>query len=144
MRVISKKPGKQRKARANLKPHQRSKLLVAPVAEAIQAEWGIKRLPIRKDDIVRVVGGSFSEIEGKVLEIRFKKGKPLVIVEEVQDEKKDGSRYYLPLSPSKLVITKFGGKKLDPWRQKIMERKEKHWLDELAEEELVKKKGGRK
>ncbi|MHA1730388.1 MAG: 50S ribosomal protein L24, partial [Promethearchaeota archaeon] len=72
MKVSSRKPSKQRKARYKVKHHQVSKLLTARVDEIIRSEWGVKRLPIRKDDMVRVLSGEFRDIEGKVLEIRKK------------------------------------------------------------------------
>ncbi|MHA1734609.1 MAG: 60S ribosomal protein L26, partial [Promethearchaeota archaeon] len=61
---------------------------------------------------------------------------------ECQIEKKDGSALYMPISPNNLIITKLGGKKLDPWREKILNRKEKDY-GELLTEAPLKKKGGK-
>ena len=134
MKVNSKKPSKQRRALRKLKNHQVSKMFTVPLSKELQAEWGIKRLPLRQGDTVRVVKGDFVDIEGEVLD---KNKKSLTVtIEECTIEKRDGSEYYVPIPPSKLLLTKFSGKKdriEDPWRRdKMIERKQK--LDELGEE----------
>lgn len=139
MKVRSRKPRKQRNARRRVKPHQRSKLLRVRVDEEITHEWGIKRLPVRKDDQVRVIAGEFVGVEGKVLEVRKRDLK--VIVEECMQEKKDGSSYYVPISPNKLVLVKFGEKKkLDPWREKMMNRMQQDFGEPVV---TPPKKGGK-
>ena len=69
MKVKSKKPGKQRKALYKYKNHQRSKLLTCRLADFIQEEFGIKKIPLRVGDSVRVCSGEFRDFEGEVLEI---------------------------------------------------------------------------
>ena len=69
MKVKSKKPQKQRKALYNYKNHQRSKLLICRTADFLREEYGIKRLPLRTGDSVRVTKGEFKDFEGSVLEI---------------------------------------------------------------------------
>ncbi|MHA1821740.1 MAG: 50S ribosomal protein L24 [Promethearchaeota archaeon] len=135
----SKKPGVQRKKRYNLKNHQRHKLYIARLDEPLQEEWGIKRLPIRVDDEVRIIKGEYVEVIGKVLS--KKDGK--IEIEECTFEKNNGATYYVPISPSShVVITKLGGKKMDPYRQKIIDRKEKlKTIEELEASEPVKKGG---
>src|SRR5271157_683715 len=128
MRITSTKPGKQRKALFNLKNHQRSSVLSCPLDDALREEFGIRRLPIRKDDRVRVISGEFRDIEGKVLSINKRNRR--VNVEECMNEKKDGSTFYVPMPASRLRITKFGEKKMDPWRQKIIDRRAKLYLEE--------------
>lgn len=132
MKTKSKKPRKQHKALANYKPHQRSKLLSCRLADFLQEEYGIKRLPVRTGDSVRVVSGDFVDIEGEIMEI--KKNLKLII-KECKLEKVDGTTYYIPIHVSKLIITKLKGegKKMDPLRRQIIERKLGY---EFVEEEL--------
>lgn len=132
MKIKSKQPRKQHKALAQYKLHQRSKLLSTRVADFLQEQYGIKRLPIRVGDSVRVVKGDFIEIEGKVEEI--KKNLKLII-KECQLEKADGTTYYVPVHVSKVIITKLKeeGRKMDTLRRQIIERKSGF---ELFEEEL--------
>ena len=54
MKVKSKQPRKQRKALYNYSNYQRSKLLSTRVADFIRDEYGIKKLPLRVGDQVRL------------------------------------------------------------------------------------------
>jgi large subunit ribosomal protein L24 len=127
MRVESKKPGKQRKALYTVMNNQRSSLLNCAIDDSLRQVIGIRRLPVRKDDRVRVVSGEFTDIEGKVLKINKKKR--TITVEECMNEKKDGSTIYIPISISRVRIVKLAEKKPDPWRQKIMDRRAKIWKE---------------
>jgi large subunit ribosomal protein L24 len=121
MKIKSKKPKKQRKALYNYLNHQKSKLLSTRVADFLRDEYGIKRLPLRVGDQVKVIRGEFSDFEGEVLEIN----KDLRCkIKECTFEKADGTQFYPAIHISKLVITKIAEeKKLDPWRAKMIERK---------------------
>lgn len=142
VRVKSKKPSKQRNALRKIKNHQVSKLFTVRLDENLQTEYGVKRLPLRKDDSVRIVSGQFEGIEGKVLDI-FKKTRK-VTIEEATLQKKDGSNYFVPIPVSKIVLTKFGQKKMDPWREKIIDRKEKLEIAESISPKKAKSaKGGK-
>ncbi|OLS16165.1 MAG: 50S ribosomal protein L24 [Promethearchaeota archaeon CR_4] len=127
MRVQSKKPGKQRKALYNVKNNLRSAALNCALDESLRQQVGIRRLPLRKDDRVRVTSGEFKDIEGKVLKLN--KNKRTITVEECVNEKKDGSSIYLPIAISRVRIVKLAEKKPDPWRQKIMDRRAKIWKE---------------
>jgi large subunit ribosomal protein L24 len=137
MKVKSKKPTKQRNALRSVMNHQVSRLFTVPLDELLQEEWGIKRLPLNKDDIVKVTSGEFEGIEGKVLNLNKKKRK--ITIEECTLQKKDGSNYYVPIYVSKVILTKFGKKKMDTWREKIIDRKQKLEI----EEDSSPKKGGK-
>jgi large subunit ribosomal protein L24 len=132
MKITSKKPKKQRKALFNYRSHQKSKLFSTRLADFLRDEYGIKRLPLRVGDQVKVTHGEFSDFEGEVLEItnglRCK-------IKECTFEKADGTQFYPAIHISKLVITKIAEeKKLDPWRAKMIERKA---LYGFREEELI-------
>ena len=121
MKVKSKQPRKQRKALYNYKNHERSKLFSIRIADFLRDEYGIKKLPVRVGDQVRVCKGEFKDFEGEVLEItknlRCK-------IKEAQFEKSDGTQFHPGIHVSNLVITKFAKeKKLDPWRAQMIERK---------------------
>jgi len=142
MKVKSRKPSKQRKALFNHKNHQRSKLLSTRVADFLRDEYGIKRLPLRVGDQVRVSRGEFKDFEGEVLEItRNLRCK----IKECTFEKTDGTQFHPTIHIANLVITKFTKeKKMDPWRAKMIERKA---LYGFFEEELTapkKEKEGEK
>lgn len=138
MKIDSKKPRMQRKALYEVKNHQVSPLMTVSLDKSLQEEYGVKRIPLRKEDFVRVVKGEFNGIEGKVLSLDKKTRK--ITIEECTLQKKDGSNYYVPISVANIVITKFTMKKnkLDAWRQKMIDRKQK-----LEEVSIDAKKGGK-
>ncbi len=121
MKVKSKQPRKQRKALYKYSNHQRSKLLSTRVADFLRDEYGIKRLPLRVGDQVRVCRGEFKDFEGEVIEVaknlRCK-------IKECTFDKTDGTQFNPGIHISNLVITKFAKeKKMDPWRANMIERK---------------------
>lgn len=132
MKVKSKQPRKQRKALYNYKNHQRSKLLSTRVADFVREEYGIKNLPLRVGDEVRVVKGEFRDFEGEVIEItKNLRAK----IKEATFDKADGTKFNPSIHISKLIITKLSKeKKLDPWRASIIERKA---LYGFSEEQLA-------
>ncbi|MFX1364383.1 MAG: 50S ribosomal protein L24 [Promethearchaeota archaeon] len=121
MKVKSKHPSKQRKALYNYNNHQRSKLISTRVADFLRDEYGIKKLPIRVGDQVRVCRGEFKDFEGEVIEItRNQRCK----IKECTFEKTDGTQFNPGIHISNLVITKFAKEKnMDPWRADMIERK---------------------
>jgi len=139
MKVKSKKPNKQRKALYKYKNHQRSKLLTCRLADFLREEFGIKKIPLRVGDSVRVCSGEFLDFEGEVLEIT----KNLrVKVKECVFDKADGTQFHPTIHVSNLIITKFKsiGKKMDGWRSAMIEKK----AGFIWEEELVGPKKGKK
>ena len=141
MKVKSKKPTKQRNALLKVKNHQVSKLFTIPLDEKLQEEWGVKRLPLRVDDQCRITKGEFSGIEGKILNKNKKTRK--VTIEETSQEKKDGTSLFTQIALSKSILTKLASKKnkIDPWREKMIDRMQK--LEEIKSQS-PKKTGGKK
>ena len=121
MKVKSKQPRKQRKALYNFSNHQRSKLFSTRVADFLREEYGIKKLPIRIGDQVRVVKGEFTDFEGEIIEIVSNQR---VKVKECVFEKTDGTQFHPAIHISNLIITKFKDeRKMDQWRAAMIERK---------------------
>ncbi|OYT31671.1 MAG: 50S ribosomal protein L24 [Thermoprotei archaeon] len=120
-KTVSKQPRKQRKAYFNRPLHLRHKDMNAPLSEALQVKYGVKRLPVRSGDTVLIVRGDFAGYEGKVLRVSLKKRR--IYVEGVTRTKADGSKVLVPIHPSKVMITKLDLS--DKWRKKIIERRAK-------------------
>lgn len=122
MKVYSKQPRKQRKALFNYKNHQRSKLLSTRLADFLRDEYGIRKIPLRVGDNVRVCRGEFKDFEGEVLELNKNQR---VQIKECTFEKSDGTQFHPGIHVSNLVVTKFKkeGKKMDGWRAMMMQRK---------------------
>lgn len=104
--VESKKARKQRKAFFNAPSHVRRRNISSHLSEDLQKDYGIRSLPVRKGDTVRVMRGDedIQGIEGKVAEVLTKTGR--LTVEGVTIAKADGTQIARPVHASKVMITK--------------------------------------
>lgn len=78
----------------------------------------VRSVPIRKEDEVQVVRGSFKNRDGKVTQVYRRKY--IIHIERISREKNNGSSVSLGVHPSKVVITKLH---MDPDRKALLERK---------------------
>jgi len=99
----SKKPSKQRKYRYNAPLHVKQKLMGVHLSSELRKKYETRNITIRTGDKVRVLRGQFSKKSGKVSEVKVKLGK--VYVEGIEHVKRDGSKTFIPLNPSNLMIT---------------------------------------
>jgi large subunit ribosomal protein L24 len=123
----TKNPGKQRKMLFNAPAHIRHKLMAAPLSPELLAQRGVKTLPVRKGDTIRIVRGDHKGFEGKVSRVDLKHFR--VYLEGLTREKVDGTTVFVALHPSKVMIRSLN---LDDKRRKaVLERKKP----------IIKKKG---
>jgi large subunit ribosomal protein L24 len=99
----------------------RHKLLAAHLSPELRAAHIAKSIPVRSGDTVRVMRGDHKGFEGKISRIDLKKYR--IYVEGLTREKVDGTTIFVPVHPSKLMITRLNLD--DKWRKKILERKQK-------------------
>jgi large subunit ribosomal protein L24 len=125
------KPTKQRKMLYQAPDHIRYKLFAAHLSPQLMSSHGVKAMPVRSGDSVRVMRGDHKGFEGKVTRIDRKKYR--IYVEGLTREKVDGTAIFVPVHPSKVMITKLTLD--DKWRKKILERKQeaRKKLEEIAE-----------
>jgi large subunit ribosomal protein L24 len=126
------KPSKQRKMLFQAPDHIRYKHFAAPLAPELRRSYGTRSLPVRSGDTVRVMRGDHKGFEGKVARVDRKKFR--IYVEGLTREKVDGSTVFVPIHPSKVMITKLNLD--DKWRKKILERRKK--AREVAEKVVEK------
>jgi large subunit ribosomal protein L24 len=119
--VSSSQPRAQRKAFYNAPLHLRHKFFNAPLSPELREKYGVKRLPVRTGDVVRVMRGDFAGHEGKVVKVDLKRVR--IFVEGVQMKKADGTPVYYPIHPSKVMIVKLDLS--DKYRLNIIERRKK-------------------
>ena len=93
-------------------------LLSAPLSKELRAQYGVRALPIRREDEVQVTRGSKKGQEGKVSSVY--RLKFAVQVDKVTKEKANGASVPLNLHPSKVVITKLH---LDKDRKALIQRR---------------------
>ena len=115
----SRQPRKQRKAYFNAPLHKRQKLMSAPLSPELREKYGVRNLPVRVGDKVRVMRGDFKGHEGKVVKVDLRKYR--IYVDGVVIKKASGETVFRPLHPSKVMIIELDLK--DPWRKKIIERR---------------------
>ncbi|MCS7102975.1 MAG: 50S ribosomal protein L24 [Candidatus Korarchaeum sp.] len=118
-RTTSSKPSKQRKYLYNAPLHHRVKIMSAPLSEELRSKYGIRSLPVRKGDRVKVVRGDYKGTEGEVIAVDRKRYR--IAIKGVVRKRADGTEVPFPINPSKVVITKLHLK--DNARKSILERK---------------------
>ena len=100
--ISSTQPRKQRKYRHEAPLHIRHKFLSAHLSNELRKKHGMKSLPVRKDDEVLIMRGTFAKKKGKILKVNVRKGK--VTVEGITRKKVDGTKLNVYLDPSKVQI----------------------------------------
>ncbi len=131
------KPSKQRKRLYQAPDHIRYKLMAAPLSPELRASHEVKALPVRSGDTVRIMKGDHKGFEGKIT--RVDRGKYRIYVEGLTREKVDGTTIFVPVHPSKVMITKLNLD--DKWRKRILERKKaRHLAKKEVTEKVVEKK----
>lgn len=114
----SKKPSKQRKAIFEAPLHKRHKLMSAPLSPELRKTYNRRSFPVRKGDTILIMRGDFAGVEGKVLDVNLKNMR--ITVEGATRKKADGSTIYVPIHPSKVMITKLDLS--DEGRRRALER----------------------
>ena len=100
---------KQRKYLYNLPLHTKRKQLSVHLSKPLREKHGVRAVPVRVDDKVRVLRGSHKGKEGKVKSINLKNLK--ITVEKIEHPKREGGASPYPLSPSNLMITELKSEK---------------------------------
>jgi len=116
------KPSKQRRMLHQATDHVRHRFFATHLSPELRASHLVKTFPVRSGDTVRVMRGDHKGFEGKVT--RIDKRKYRIYVEGLTREKVDGTTIFVPIHPSKVMITNLNLD--DKWRKKILERK-KSW-----------------
>merc|ERR1712001_324383 len=112
---------KQRKRQFTAPSHIRRKLMSAPLSKDLRAKYGVRSMPIRKDDEVQVLRGHYKGQQvGKVVQCYRKKF--VGYIERIQREKANGATVYVGIHPSKVSIVKL---KRDKDRKLIIDRRAK-------------------
>eukprot|EP01025_Chloroclados_australasicus_P022204 TRINITY_DN23007_c0_g1_i1.p2 TRINITY_DN23007_c0_g1~~TRINITY_DN23007_c0_g1_i1.p2 ORF type:complete len:172 (-),score=14.22 TRINITY_DN23007_c0_g1_i1:172-645(-) len=115
---VSSSRRKSRKAHFTAPSSVRRRLMSAPLNTELKHKYGVRSVPIRKDDEVTVVRGSFKGRDGKVVQVYRKRW--VIHIERLTREKVNGATVQVGVDPSKVLITKL---KLDKDRKALLERK---------------------
>nr|ALS05137.1 60S ribosomal protein L26 [Paracalanus parvus] len=112
---------KSRKRHFSAPSHIRRRLMFAPLSKELRTKYGVRSMPVRKDDEVQVVRGHYKGQQvGKIVQCYRKKFR--VYIERIQREKANGAPVNVGIHPSKVVIVKL---KMDKDRKNILDRRVK-------------------
>ncbi|KAK9381996.1 60S ribosomal protein uL24 [Kockiozyma suomiensis] len=115
---VSSSRSKSRKAHFAAPSSVKRVIMSAPLSKELREQYKVRSIPIRKDDEISVVRGSYKGKEGKVTSVY--RLKYIIQVEKLTKDKADGSSVPVSVHPSKVVITKL---KLDKDREALLSRK---------------------
>ncbi len=116
----SKLPRKQRLERYSATHHVQHKFLGAHLGPELVKKHGVRSLPVRKGDKVKILRGDFSGMEGEVTRVDYKNAK--IYVQGVTFAKADGTQVQRPIHASKVTILTLAE---DARRNKVLERRSK-------------------
>ncbi|KAK4056753.1 60S ribosomal protein L26A [Microbotryomycetes sp. JL221] len=117
---VSRSSRKAHKAHFDAPSSVRRKIMSSSLDKSLREEYNTRSIPIRKDDEVKIVRGSYKGREGKVVQVYRKKW--VIHVERVAREKGSGATVPIGISPSNVIITKL---KLDKDRKALLARKDR-------------------
>ncbi|CAH9086919.1 unnamed protein product [Cuscuta europaea] len=117
---VSSSRRKCRKAHFTAPSSVRRVLMSATLSTDLRTKYNVRSLPVRKDDEVTVVRGTYKGRDGKVVQVYRKKW--VIHIERITREKVNGSTVNVGIHPSKVVISKL---KLDKDRKALLDRKAK-------------------
>ncbi|KAG9073209.1 60S ribosomal protein L26B [Linnemannia hyalina] len=130
---VSSSRRKSRKAHFSAPSDLRRKIMSASLSKELREKHSTlisaRSLPIRKDDEVMVVRGSFKGREGKVVQVYRRKW--VIHIERVNREKANGAAVPVGIHPSKVVITKVH---MDKDRKDLLDRKDRSKKTEAMQE----------
>ncbi|ABO98896.1 Ribosomal protein L26, component of cytosolic 80S ribosome and 60S large subunit, partial [Ostreococcus lucimarinus CCE9901] len=109
---------KTRKAHFTAPSSERRKIMSAPLASELKAQYGANAVPIRVNDEVRVTRGKFKNREGKVEQVYRKKW--VIHIKNITRDKVNGATINVGVDPSKVLITKLH---MDKDRKALLARK---------------------
>ena len=98
----SKSPRKQRKYRTEAPISIKKKLLGVNLSKELRKKYGRRNIPVRKDDVVKIMRGKFKNKKGKILKVKIKTSR--IEIEGIQVKKQDGSKVNVKIQPSNLQI----------------------------------------
>lgn len=92
----------------------------AHLSGELRSKYNVRSMPVRKDDEVQVIRGTYKGRDGKVVQVYRKKW--VIHIERITREKVNSSTVNVGIHPSNVVITKL---RIDKDRKSLIDRKAK-------------------
>lgn len=116
--MATKKPSKQRKRFFNAPLHKKGKIMSVHLSPELREKYGLRSLPVRKGDKVRILRGDAKGVEGKVVRVDRKKYR--VYIEGVTRTNQRGDEILVPIHYSNVMIVDLDLS--DKWRKNKLEK----------------------
>ena len=109
---------KCRKAHFAAPSNLRYRLMSATLSKDLRKKYGVRSMPIRKDDEVTVLKGTYKGNKGKVTQVYRRKW--AIHIEKLSKTKANGAPVQIPIRPSQCAIIKL---KTNKDRTELLKRK---------------------
>lgn len=96
------KPKKMRKRNFTAPKHKKGKMLSSHLSEKLSTELKCRSMPVRKNDIVKIVRGEFKGREGKIIRVNLETHR--IFIEKVVRKKSNGEEFEVAIDPSKVIL----------------------------------------
>ena len=130
MKTNYSRPYSNRLARRTAPYHKKKSFFHVHLSKDLKSKYGVRHLPVRKDDTVIILRGKYAGIQKRVTTLSFKHGK--IKIEGVKTTKTDGTEIFHFIEPSNCVLVSLG--KLDGTRKALIDRKTGKKVEETTEE----------
>ena len=100
--MSSKKPNKSRKEMYNMPMHKKAKEVASHLDEKLQKEFKKRSITVRKNDVVKIMRGSFKGKEGKITSVD--RGANKLYIEKIVSRKSNGEERQVPIDASKVLL----------------------------------------
>merc|ERR1719440_1245089 len=101
-KAVSSSRRKSRKAHFTASSIERRKIMSSPLSSELRSKYNVRCVPIRKDDEVSVVRGTYKGREGKVIQVYRKKW--VIHIERITREKASGWSLLLSMTITFCVV----------------------------------------
>lgn len=108
---------KQRKYRYNAPLHIKGKFLTAHLSKELRQKHGTRNMRLKKGDKVKVMRGMHAGSVGNIEKVSL--AHEFIHISKVERTKKDGSKQFIPIKPSNVMILEMESGKT---RQKRIDR----------------------
>ena len=112
---VSSQAKKVRKQYFNASKDEKHKALSCKLSKELQQTHGVKRLPVRRGDEVRLINGSQVKREGKVTDVKLSEMR--IYIDSYTNDKVNGQQVKIPVHPSNCVLIKL---KMDKARLELI------------------------
>merc|ERR1711937_453416 len=116
--TVSSSRRKNRRAHFQAPSHLKYKLMSCRLSKELQTKYGIRSMPVRKDDEVTIVRGKSKTHSGKVSQVYRLRW--CLYIEGLTKQKPNGQPIRVPIDASNCVLTKL---KLSKDRENLIKRK---------------------